>query len=96
VPLLAQGTRSETLWLLADFRLPATGWRRLRTRAILAALYLFFKISTSLSANQLTPPDKFLQATGFTLAERRRFDLGLVHSDVWRKNKREPHAGSNL
>jgi hypothetical protein len=62
VPLLAQGTRSETLWLLADFRLPATGWRRLRTRAILAALYLFFKISTSLSANQLTPPDKFLQA----------------------------------
>ena len=87
VPLLAESTAPEAIWLLADFQVPGHGLRRIRARMIIAALYLFFRFSTSLSASQLTPPDNFLRAAGFTLLGRRLKSLGLVHSDIWQKSK---------
>jgi len=89
VPLLAGSTAPEAIWLLADFQVPGHGLRRIRAQMIIAALYLFFRFSTSLSANQLTPPDNFLRAAGFTLLGRRLKSLGLVHSDIWQKYRPE-------
>lgn len=86
VPLLAGSTTTEALWLLADFRVPENGWRRVRARLILALLYTFFKFSSSLPASRLTPPDDFMRAVRFTLFERRYASFGLVHSDVWVKS----------
>ena len=83
VPLLAESTTAGAVWLLADFRVPESGWRRGRAKAILAALYAFFKLTTALSANWLTPPDSFLSAAGFKLAERRLANCGLAHADLW-------------
>jgi len=76
---------SEARWLLADFRVPERGWRRWRARGILALLYGFFRVTTGLSASQLTPPDDLLRAAGFRLAQRRLANSGLVHSDLWFK-----------
>ena len=83
IPLLAESATDQAIWLLADFRVPERGWRRWRACALLASLYLFFKIMTSLSASWLTPPDDFLAAAGFQLVERRLADGGFAHADLW-------------
>lgn len=86
VPQLAQSASADAIWVLADFRMPARGWRRARAAILLAALYACFKIATSLSASWLTPPDPFLNAAGFKLADRRLANFGFAHADLWRRN----------
>jgi hypothetical protein len=86
VPLLAESTTADAVWLLADFRVPESGWRRWRAKIMLAMLYAFFKLTTALSANWLTPPDKFLMNAGFKLVDRRFASFGLAHSDFWQRN----------
>lgn len=86
VPLLAGSTTADAVWLLGDFREPESGWRRWRAKMILAMLYAFFKLATSLSANWLTPPDPYLMKAGFKLVDRRFASFGLAHSDFWRRN----------
>jgi ubiquinone/menaquinone biosynthesis C-methylase UbiE len=75
-------------WLISDFCVPESGWRRVRARFILAGLYTFFRIATRLPAQRLTPPDSCLQRAGFQLKLRRHFNFGLLHSDVWQKGVR--------
>jgi trans-aconitate methyltransferase len=86
VPLLAASTTADAVWLLADFRVPESGWRRWRAKIMLAMLYAFFKLTTALSANRLTPPDKFLTNAGFRLVDRRLASFGFAHSDFWQRN----------
>ncbi len=83
MPKLSETAAPGACWLLADFREPATGPARWRARAILDVLYLFFRWATGLPASRLTPPDLMLKRQGFTLGERRTFDWGLLHSDLW-------------
>lgn len=85
VPLLAGAATAEAIWLLADFREPERGWPRWRARIILALLYAFFQVATSLSAKRLTPPDPFLAGAGFNLIERRLVSFGFVHADLWQR-----------
>jgi hypothetical protein len=85
VPLLAGATTAEAIWLLTDFREPERGWPRWRARIILALLYDFFRVATSLSASRLTPPDRFLAGAGFNLVERRLVSFGFVHADLWQR-----------
>jgi hypothetical protein len=85
VPLLAGATTAEAIWLLTDFREPERGWPRWRARIILALLYAFFRVATSLSASRLTPPDGFLAGAGFNLVERRLVSFGFVHADLWQR-----------
>ena len=85
VPLLAESATSEATWLVADFCEPERGWRRWRAKIILMMLYTFFKLTTSLSASRLTPPDPFLTRAGFNLVERRFISFGFAHSDVWQR-----------
>jgi ubiquinone/menaquinone biosynthesis C-methylase UbiE len=86
VPLLAESTTADAVWLVADFRQPESGWRRWRARIILAMLYAFFNITAALSATRLTPPDRFLKASGFRLVERRLLNFGLAHADCWQRH----------
>jgi Methyltransferase domain len=86
VPLLAESTTAEAVWLLADFRVPESGWQRWRAKIILAMLYTSFKLTTSLSASWLTPPDNFLTNAGFKLVDRRFASFGFAHSDFWQRN----------
>lgn len=82
---LAEVAAGNATWLLADFRVPLAGWRRWRARFILGCLYAFFRATTQLAASRLTPPDEYLRAAGFQLAQRREWSFGLVHSDLWRR-----------
>ena len=85
VAKLASGAAVEARWLLGDFCIPERGWQRMRARSIHAAMYAFFRTTTGLSAKRLTPPDHYLQAAGFRLRNRRLFNHGLLHSDLWLK-----------
>lgn len=83
VPRLAAAATLDARWLLADFCEPASGLAKWRARWILRAMYFFFRRVTRLPARRLTPPDAFLQHSGFTLRERRLSDWGLLHGDLW-------------
>jgi hypothetical protein len=81
---LAAAAAPNARWLLADFREPASGFAKWRARAIIQSLYIFFRGVARLSATRLTPPDALLARHGFVLRERRTWDWGLLHSDLWR------------
>jgi ubiquinone/menaquinone biosynthesis C-methylase UbiE len=83
LPKLGAAAEPEALWLLADFREPAAGPAKWRARAIIEVMYLFFRWATGLPATGLTPPDSRLAGHGFSLSQRRTFDWGLLHSDLW-------------
>jgi hypothetical protein len=85
VPLLTESATAEAVWLLVDFRVQESGWRRWHAKIILATLYAFFKLTTALTANRPTPPDKFLTNDGFELVDRRLASFGFAHSDFWRR-----------
>jgi len=82
---VAECTAPGASWLSSDFCLPERGWRRLRASWILWVLYRFFRLATRLPATRLTPPDESLRRAGFRLKDRRHFNHGLLHSDVWVK-----------
>ncbi len=83
VARLAAVAAPDAHWLLADFHEPPSGWARWRARWILRTMYLFFRWTTRLPAARLTPPDPFLEEHGFALRERRLWEWGLLHSDLW-------------
>jgi ubiquinone/menaquinone biosynthesis C-methylase UbiE len=83
MPKLAKAAAPEARWLLADFQQPPAGLAKWRARAILELMYLFFQWATALPASRLTAPDPLLAQCGFQLRERRTFEWGLLHSDLW-------------
>ena len=85
LPRLAAAAAPDARWLLADFCEPSSGFAKWRARRILQVMYFFFRRVTRLSALTLTPPDTFLERSGFALCERRLSDWGLLHSDLWRR-----------
>jgi ubiquinone/menaquinone biosynthesis C-methylase UbiE len=83
LPKLSAAAAPGAYWLLADFQEPPAGPAKWRARAILEVMYLFFRWTAGLPATHLTPPDSFLARHGFLLRDRRTFDWGLLHSDLW-------------
>ena len=43
----------------------------------------FFSGFFAVPASRLTPPDPFLHQCGFIPRERRLFEWGLLHNDLW-------------
>jgi ubiquinone/menaquinone biosynthesis C-methylase UbiE len=78
-------------WLVADFSVPPTGWRRARARAVLAAAYGFFRLTTGISANRIASPDPDLESGGFVLRQRERFNFGLLRADLWARGDKAFH-----
>ncbi|MEP6662334.1 MAG: class I SAM-dependent methyltransferase [Verrucomicrobiota bacterium] len=92
IPAVAARAMPRTDWLIADFQNAPCGFRRVRSRLILAMMYIFFRAVARLSARQLTPPDEWLKQSGFTLHRREEGEWNLLRSDWWKKN--EPSPGS--
>ena len=83
---LAGAATENASWLLADFCLPPNGMARLRARAWLAAMYLFFRVAARIQARELIDSAPFMQAGGFTLARQQLFQKGMLKSELWRRN----------
>ena len=82
---LAGAATDDANWLLADFCVPPKGMARLRAKAWLAAMYLFFRITARIPANELIDPTPFLRAEGFALARQHLFRKGMLKSELWRE-----------
>jgi ubiquinone/menaquinone biosynthesis C-methylase UbiE len=72
-------------WLLADFEIAPAGMARLRTRAIVAALYAFFRLVCGLRAGALVPPGPELAIAGFHRRRRQTWEWGLLKSEWWQR-----------
>jgi ubiquinone/menaquinone biosynthesis C-methylase UbiE len=83
VAALANGAKTRARWLVADFAVPARGWRRYRARAIQHAMYAFFRPIAGVRATCVTPPDDTLRDHGFELKGRVHREWGLLQSDLW-------------
>jgi ubiquinone/menaquinone biosynthesis C-methylase UbiE len=84
---LSRAAKPNAAWLLADFCMPASGFRRVRAGLIHKSMYLFFRVTCHLAARALSPPDSVLQEHGFTLQDRLTSEWGLLHSDRWERKK---------
>ncbi len=83
VETLARSTRPHANWLLADFCEPPSGCAKWRAAAILSVMYLFFRVVTRIPAARLVVPDGELIKHNFSLKQRKTFECGLLHSDLW-------------
>jgi hypothetical protein len=71
------------LWIFGDFAVPARGWRRLRARLIVQALYLFFRWQTGISARQVPPSERLITETGLRLIESHEWSAGLLRAALF-------------
>jgi ubiquinone/menaquinone biosynthesis C-methylase UbiE len=91
-PVLAQiigqvteRTRSNSLWLVSEFDLPAQGWRRFSARLWLAIMYRFFRLTTGLRNQHLPEWRALLQQAGFIQKQQRRLKGGFLVSELWQR-----------
>lgn len=84
---LAVVTTPDANWLIADFQIASSGWKRLRSQMILASMYLFFRTIAHLPARRLTALDPILERAGFTLHRRAESEWDLLHSDWWKRKQ---------
>lgn len=80
-------------WIIADFQVPSGGWRRVRSRLVLALAYSFFRMATSLPARYLDAPQPYLRANGLRLEKRAEFNFGLLYAELWQKAVLPPGRG---
>jgi Methyltransferase domain len=85
VSRLGNAATADAHWLLADFQIAEGRAAAIRSRAILALLYPFFRLATGLRARTLHPPDSDLEIAGFTRHRRVTHDWGLLKSEWWRR-----------
>lgn len=83
---LASHLRPGGRWMLSDFQLPASGWKRLRAQCIHWLMYRFFRAVTDLPAEKITNPVPLLERNGVICINRREFDWGLLHAELWEKS----------
>lgn len=86
LPRLTALTKPGARWLIADFQIPAAGWKRRRALWILALLHRFFHLTAGISARSWTDPEPLLTRLGWKLRERRTFSLDLLRSDLWERH----------
>jgi ubiquinone/menaquinone biosynthesis C-methylase UbiE len=78
---IAAAAKLNARWLISEFR-DANWWSRLS----IAALYLFFGITTGLKTQRLIDYHPLLREQGFTLEKSKSARAGLLVSDLWRFN----------
>lgn len=85
IPVLARAARPQANWLVADFQMAPSGLARLRSQAILALMYAFFRCTTRLSASRLADPSPWLTAAGFRPHRKQSWEWGLLHTTWWHR-----------
>lgn len=85
VSALARAAAPGARWIVSDFTVPARGPARWRALVVHRLMYLFFRFTTRLPAQRVTPPDAMLAAHGFRLLRRQTHEWGLLHADLWRR-----------
>ena len=86
VEKLSAAAMPNAIWLVADFRKPARGWRRAWARLLIATMYLFFRSVAGLEARHLVDYTPFLAEHGFALEKEIGAPNELIRSQLWRRH----------
>ena len=76
----------EALWVVSDFAIPRRPAARLAGALIVRGLYLAFGLLTGLKARRLPDHGRVMREAGWILEDRRELMLGLLVSEIWRRN----------
>jgi SAM-dependent methyltransferase len=82
---LADAADLSAGWIIGDFALPESGWKRFAAKFILAGMYAFFRVVTGIPARKLVDPDPMMKAVGFAIVSRRQRLGGFLVSTLWRR-----------
>ncbi|MGA1237454.1 MAG: class I SAM-dependent methyltransferase [Limisphaerales bacterium] len=82
---LGQAASKTASWLISDFHIPPSGWRRTRSRLLLNLMYPAFQFLTQLPANHLANPAPYLHQSGFKLHKQQLSNHQLIRSEWWQR-----------
>jgi ubiquinone/menaquinone biosynthesis C-methylase UbiE len=72
-------------WLIGEFAIPESGWRRLHARIWIWTMYRFFRLATCLQTTFLPPIEDLMRKAGMERIEYEKERAGLMISEVWIK-----------
>jgi len=82
---LSRAATNQATWLVADFCTPPCGWRQLRARVLIAAMYAFFRALAGIEARRLVDYAPFLRAEGFALTNEFFSPNEMIRSQLWQR-----------
>jgi SAM-dependent methyltransferase len=91
---VAGWTARDALWIVSEFDLPNSGWKRAKAQLWLRTMYAFFRLTTNLRNQQLPCWRPLLREAGFIKQKQVRFNDGFIVSELWRRAPDEPDASS--
>lgn len=80
---VARASQPDARWLVSEFRVPQSGWRRACGRFLIAFLYRFFRLTTGLRLNRIVEYHPLFARHGFRLVRAESGCLGLLVSELW-------------
>jgi ubiquinone/menaquinone biosynthesis C-methylase UbiE len=80
---LATAAAPGALWIVSEFRQPASGVPKYWARFWIWLCYLFFRVATGLTTRQLPDYARAMHQNGFRLAKQRVSRTGLLVSQLW-------------
>jgi SAM-dependent methyltransferase len=86
----------QARWLVSEFQVPASGWRRIAGALFIRMLYALFRTTTGLQTKRLPAYATTLRSHGFDRLHRIPALGGLLVSELWRRheNIRSPTESS--
>jgi ubiquinone/menaquinone biosynthesis C-methylase UbiE len=82
---VARASADHALWVVSDFDLPHTGWRRHYAAAWIQLMYKAFRIATGLVTQKLPDWRPILRDNGFQPLHTRQFRHGFIVSELWHR-----------
>ena len=82
---LANAAAPDAQWLIADFCYPPRGWHHWRARALIAAMYFFFRAAAGIEGRRLVDYSPFLRANGFMMRKELLSRRGEIRSQLWQR-----------
>jgi len=87
---LANALDDAGIWLISEFAIPQTGWRRVHAQIWIATMYRFFQIATGLRTTALPPIENLLREAGMQRIAQKKARAGLIVSELWRHSNEPP------
>jgi len=82
---LANAAALDAQWLVADFCYPTRGCQHWRARALIAAMYFFFRAAAGIEARRLVDYSPLLRANAFRLRKEQLSRRGSIRSQLWQR-----------
>lgn len=84
---MEQALAPSGIWLVSEFAIPETGWRRWHAEIWILIMYRFFRTTTGLDVGALPPINRLLIDSGMHRVGFEHERGGMIVSEVWMHGK---------